>query len=111
MAERCVLVLTTAGSADQADGLAQALVERRLAACVNVVAGVRSTYRWRGVIEREAELLLVIKTVERLFEPVRAAIRELHGYELPEVVCVPLAAGDPDYLRWLEESVRAPSPD
>src|SRR5262245_10016305 len=108
MVERCGLVLTTAGSAEQAERLARELVERRLAACVNVVAGVVSTYRWRGAVEREPELLLVIKTVERLLEPVRAASRELRGYELPEVLWLPAGGGDPAYLGWLVESVLPP---
>jgi periplasmic divalent cation tolerance protein len=94
-------VLTTAGSESEATSLARALVERRLAACVNVVPQIASIYRWKGELARETEWLLLVKTVERRFPEVRAALRELHSYELPEIVAVPIAAGDPDYLAWL----------
>jgi periplasmic divalent cation tolerance protein len=100
--------LTTAGSDAQADGLARALVERRLAACVNVVSGVCSVYRWKGDVEREDERLLMIKSDRVHFEALRLAIRELHSYQTPEIVALPLVASDPDYLAWLEESLKSP---
>jgi periplasmic divalent cation tolerance protein len=99
------LVLTTAGSDEQAVGIARGLVERRLAACVNVVSLGCSIYRWKGKIEEEEEKLLIIKTAERLFPRVRDAIRELHSYEVPEVLAIPIRNGDPDYLSWLGESL------
>jgi len=95
------LALTTAGSNEQADTLARALVERRLAACVNIVRGVCSVYRWKGDVTREEEQLLLIKTSERLLPEVRRTIRELHTYEVPEFVALPIRDGDPDYLAWL----------
>jgi periplasmic divalent cation tolerance protein len=100
------IVVTTAGSEEQAARIASALVERRLAACVNVVGQVCSTYRWKGAIEREDEKLLLIKTEQRRLDEVMAAIRELHTYELPEAIALPVEQGDPAYLRWLSESVR-----
>ncbi len=99
--ERHILVLTTAGSDEQAEQLARALVERRLAACVNMVGGVCSVYRWEGQIEREEEKLLIIKTAARLFDRVRETIRELHSYDVPEILAVPIDDGDPDYVAWL----------
>jgi len=99
------LVLTTCGNREVADRLAGALVERRLAACVNVLPGVSSTYRWQGQIERDEEVLVLIKTLQRKLDAVAAAIREISGYELPEVVAVDIAGGSADYLAWVAESV------
>ena len=105
--ERFQLVLTTAGSEEQARSIARELVDRRLAACVNIVAHVCSVYRWEGQVQEEDEKLLVIKTAQRLFPRVREAIRELHSYDVPEVIAIPLAAGDESYLRWLADCLTA----
>jgi len=99
------LVLTTAGSDAQADAIARALVERRLAACVNIVGETCSVYRWQGEVVREQEKLLVIKSAPQLFPQLCEAIRELHSYELPEVLALPVDAGEPRYLAWLAESL------
>ncbi len=104
MSER-LLVLTTVARAEDAERLAEELVGRRLAACVNVLPGVRSIYRWKGAIEREEERLLLVKTRADRFEALREAILSLHPYEVPEVVAVPIEAGSAAYLRWLDESV------
>jgi len=100
-----VIVMTTAGSDDQAEQLARALVERRLAACVSIVNDLCSVYRWRGAVQRESERLLLIKTSRALFERVRGALRELHSYEVPEVLALPVLDGDADYLAWLDEQL------
>jgi|SRR5438874_12924388 len=100
-----LLVLTTSGSKIEARKIAEALVERKLAACVNIVPGIMSVYRWEGKIAESAEYLLLIKTVERHEEQLRAAIRELHSYDLPEFVTVSVKSGCADYLKWLEDSV------
>jgi periplasmic divalent cation tolerance protein len=100
-----VVALSTVGSAEEADRLARALVERRLAACVNVVPGVVSHYRWRGELQRDEERLLVIKTRAERIEALRDALRELHPYELPELVAFEISAGSPEYLKWLDEGV------
>lgn len=97
------LVFATAGSADEARRIAQALVERKLAACVNMVPGVTSIYRWKGQVEEAAEWLLLIKTTETLFPRVREAIRELHSYELPECISISVEDGLPEYLSWIGE--------
>ena len=103
--DQFVLVMTTAGSEEQAVQIARGLVERRLAACVNVSSLGCSVYRWDGKIQEEEEKLLIVKTSERLFERVRQTIRELHSYEVPEVLAIPIRGGDRDYLRWLGESL------
>ena len=100
------LVLTTAGSREEAEKIAQALVERRLAACVNLVGPVQSVYRWQGKVETSAEHLLVIKTTAGLFDAVAKAIRELHSYELPECLEIPIEEGSAEYLSWIEANVR-----
>ncbi|HEY7923562.1 MAG TPA: divalent-cation tolerance protein CutA [Vicinamibacteria bacterium] len=100
-----VVALSTVGSAEEADQLARALVERRLAACVNVVPGVVSHYRWQGELQRDEERLLVIKTRVERIEALRDALRELHPYELPELVAFEITAGSEAYLKWLDEGV------
>ena len=100
-----LLVLTTAGSEAEARKIAQALVERGLAACVNIVPRIQSVYRWEGKIEHAEEYLLLIKTVKAREEQVRAAICELHTYGLPECIAIPIASGSADYLKWLSDSV------
>jgi periplasmic divalent cation tolerance protein len=100
-----LLVLSSVGGAEDAERIAHALVERRLAACVNVVPGVVSVYRWKGAIERDEERLLLIKTRADRFAALRDAILELHPYEVPEIVALPVGEGSPAYLAWLDESV------
>lgn len=102
---RYAVVLTTAGSEEVASRIARALVERRLAACVNILPGARSFYRWRGGVSDDPEVLLVVKTAEDLLPAVQRAVRELHTYELPEGILLPVQGGDPAYLAWLEESL------
>jgi periplasmic divalent cation tolerance protein len=100
-----LLVLTTAGSEMEAQKIAQTLVERRLAACVNIVPRIQSVYRWEGRVEQAEEYLLLIKTVKAREEQVCAAIRELHSYDLPECIAIPIESGCADYLKWLSDSV------
>lgn len=95
------LVLSTAGSDEQAREIARELVERRLAACVSIVGGVCSVFRWEGAVNVEDEKLLLIKTRRDRFEQLRAAIRELHSYDVPEVLSLSVDEGDADYLAWL----------
>jgi periplasmic divalent cation tolerance protein len=101
-----LVVLSTVAGGEDAERIARSLVERRLAACVNVVAGLTSVYRWKGAIEAEQERLLVIKTRADRFEALRAAIVSLHPYEVPEVIALPVAAGHEPYLAWLDENVK-----
>jgi len=97
----CV-VLCTCPDEDVAERIASAIVEERLAACVNRIAGVVSTYRWQGQIHRDSEQLLVIKTTRERFEVLRERIVSLHPYDLPEVIAVDVVAGFDRYLPWIE---------
>jgi len=99
-----IIVFCTVDSEELGEQIAAALVEAREAACVNIISGVRSIYRWEGKLCRDAELLLIIKTVQEKFETVRETIRRIHTYQVPEVIAVPITAGDADYLKWLRES-------
>jgi periplasmic divalent cation tolerance protein len=98
------LVLTTAGSADEAKKIAHTLVERRLASCVNIVPRIESVYRWQDKVESAEEWLLMIKARASVFERVRDAIEELHSYDLPECIMLEIAEGDKKYLEWLERN-------
>ena len=100
-----VLVLTTAGREAEAQNIANQLVERRLAACVNIVSRIQSVYRWEGKVETAEEFLLIIKTTKARSVDVKAAIRVLHSYELPECIVISMEDGSAEYLRWIEESV------
>ena len=99
------IVLTTAGSEEQAEAIARMLVEKRLAACVNVTAQIKSFYRWKGKVVEDEEHLLLIKTEAALFDKLRDAIREIHSYEMPDILMIPVDAGDPAVLGWITESV------
>jgi periplasmic divalent cation tolerance protein len=98
-------VLTTVGSEEEAERIAAALVERRLAACVQVLGPIVSTYRWRGEIETAREWQCLAKTEARRYEGVETAIRELHSYEEPEIVATPIVAGSAGYLGWVSQNV------
>ena len=100
-----LLVLTTAGSENEARKIAHAMVERKLAACVNIVPGIHSVYRWEGKVESAEECLLIIKTTRSGEQQVRTAIRELHSYELPECMAVGIVGGSQEYLQWISASV------
>jgi periplasmic divalent cation tolerance protein len=100
-----IVVYVTAGSPPEAENLAQTLVSEKLAACVNRIRSVQSTYRWQGQIEQSDEELLIIKTRKELFSALEKRVRELHSYSVPEIIAVPLLAGSAGYLGWLGEQV------
>ncbi|MDP2168585.1 MAG: divalent-cation tolerance protein CutA [Thermodesulfovibrionales bacterium] len=100
----CIVVFVTAPSEEEAAKMARALVEERLAACVNIIKGIRSIYRWEGKIVDDAEALMVIKTKKALFDALIKRVKELHAYSVPEVIAMPIAAGSEDYLGWLAEA-------
>jgi periplasmic divalent cation tolerance protein len=104
-----LVVLSTVGTAEDAERIARALVEGGLAACVNVVPAVVSLYRWKGRVERDEERLLVIKTRAERFAALKQALISLHPYEVPEVVALAIADGHAPYLEWLDESVAGAS--
>jgi len=100
------VVLTTCGSLEEARKIARAFIERRLAACVNIVPQVESVYRWQGKVETATEWLLVIKTTADRFVPLRDVLQELHSYETPECIAIEITDGSAAYLEWIGESVR-----
>jgi periplasmic divalent cation tolerance protein len=100
------LVLCTVGDDQEAQRIAEALVQRQEAACVNAIPGVRSVFSWKGEICSEAEQLLLIKTTRMALEAVKRTVRELHSYELPEILAVPVGEGDGEYLRWVRRTVK-----
>ncbi len=101
MSETVIVVITNLPDRAAALGLARELIARRLAACVNVLAECTSVYRWRGEVENATETPVLIKTRSALFTEVEAAIRELHPYELPEIIAVPVTCGSSGYLDWV----------
>ena len=100
------IVLTTSGSEEEAERIARYLVENLLAACVNVIPQIKSTYRWHNKVESAQEWLLVVKTTTKNFDSVRDAIRGLHSYELPECISIPIDDGSVAYLQWIGDSVK-----
>jgi len=102
-----LVVLITASSPEEGEAIACALVEEKLAACVNVIPGMTSLYRWRGELQKEGEVLLVVKSRRGLFDRLAARVRELHSYQVPEIIALPVILGDEDYLRWLSEATQA----
>ena len=105
--ERAVFVYTTYPSIVEAERAGRALVERRLAACVNILPGMISHYWWQGAIERAEEVVMIIKTRAGLAEPVRAAVKEMHSYTTPAVLVIPIETVDPDYHAWIVSETRA----
>jgi periplasmic divalent cation tolerance protein len=101
-----VQVLTTAGSEEEADRIGAALIEARLAACVQVVGPIVSRYRWRGELEQAREWQCLAKTEARLFPEIEAAIRAAHSYEEPEIIAIPILAASAGYLAWISDSLR-----
>ena len=103
-----LLVFTNAPDRDVATRIAQTLVDKRLAACVNILPGCTSVYRWQGEVERAEEVPMLIKTRGARFHELEAAIRQLHPYELPEIIAVPVTQGLPDYLDWVTSETAIP---
>ncbi len=99
-----IVVVTTVGTEEQALDIAHHLVRNRLAACVNILPGVRSVFRWKGKVNDDGEFLLLAKTVREKFEAVRRAIKELNAYELPEILAFPAAFADAAFSKWVVES-------
>ncbi len=102
-----IIVLTTCNSSEISSLIAETLIHNKLAACVNIIKGVESVYQWQGKIEHEKEILLIIKTRESLFFRVEQTIQELHSYELPEIIAVPIKTGEKNYLNWIQSATLA----
>lgn len=102
---RHLLVITTVGSDEEAAELGRSLVEKKLVACVNVVGPVRSFYTWKGQLQDDSERLLFMKTRADRFNELELAVRELHPYEVPELIAVPIERGAASYLSWVDANV------
>lgn len=100
-----IVVLVTCASAEEAARMARELIARRLAACVNLLPGVRSVYHWKGSVEEAEETLLMIKSARPLFDELKAAIARLHSYEVPEIVALPIVEGAASYLEWMDREL------
>ncbi|MCK9594754.1 MAG: divalent-cation tolerance protein CutA [Candidatus Omnitrophica bacterium] len=100
-----IIVLITAKDKKQARRIADELVRFKLAACVNIVGDVRSIFIWQGKTERQAEVILIVKSTKARFKAIVKMVKSLHSYEVPEVIAVPIIDGSGDYLRWIDESV------
>ncbi len=98
-----VMVYVTASSEEEAGKIAKALLETKLAACVNIVKNVRSIYRWQGKVEDGSEVLMIVKSRRGLFGRLCDAIRKIHSYSVPEIIALPIIEGSEDYLKWLEQ--------
>ena len=106
--ERAVFVYTTYPSIVEAEQAGRTLVERRLCACVNILPGMVSIYRWQGVVERGDEIVMLIKTRASLAERVRAAVKDMHSYTTPAILVIPLESVDPDYHAWIVKETGSP---
>ncbi len=106
MADEVFVVMSTFPSLEEARRVGRQLVEEALVACVNLVPGIESIYRWKGALQTESEVLLLMKTTSMCLAPLQARLRELHPYEVPELVALPVASGMPAYLQWVVDSCR-----
>ena len=105
MREDCIVVLITTGNKEEAEEIGSTLVEQSLAACANILPKVSSIFRWEGKICRESEVMLIVKTTAAKFDRVTEAVKELHSYDLPEIIALSIEKGSEDYLNWVRESV------
>ena len=101
-----IVVYINTPNEDEAANIAQALVESRLAACVNIVKNIRSIYSWKGKIEDDSEVLMIVKTRKTLFDKLSNMVINLHSYDVPEVIAIPIIDGSANYLTWLRESTK-----
>ena len=101
-----ILVLITASSMEEGEKIAGVLVEEGLAACCNIIHGIRSVFKWKGEICKENEVLLLVKTKASIFEKLEERVKKLHSYEVPEIIAIPIEAGLKDYLNWMDEALK-----
>lgn len=103
-----IVVFSACASEEEAGRIAESLVEKRLAACVNLIPSVQSVYRWKGGLERSAETVLLIKSNRECFEQLRLELEKMHSYEVPEAVALAVVDGSPSYLEWIDRELRRP---
>lgn len=101
-----IVVFITSPNEDEAAMIASALVEEKLAACVNIIRNIRSIYTWQGKVEDDTEVLMIAKTQKSLFDSLKNRVKELHSYDVPEIIALPVVAGSKDYLNWIRESTK-----
>ena len=101
-----IVILITTKDSDEADKIAVALTQEKLIACANIVKGVQSVFWWEGKVDYSEETLMIIKSEERLFDKIVEKVKSLHSYSVPEVIALPIIGGNPDYLKWINESLR-----
>ena len=106
MQNKYIQVVTTISGKRGAEKIAKSLIDKRLAACVQILGPIKSIYRWKGKIETAKEWVCVIKTRADLYKKVEAAIKKIHPYEVPEIIALPIIAGDKPYLRWIDAALR-----
>jgi len=99
-----IIVFITAPNEAEAEKIAKALVEERLAACVNITKDIRSIYRWQGKIEDDREIFMIIKTRKDLFEALSIRVKEIHSYDVPEIIALPIVEGSKEYMQWIKDS-------
>jgi periplasmic divalent cation tolerance protein len=104
--EDALLILTNMPDAQSAQSMAHSLVERKLAACVNILPGVKSVYRWQGNVEQADEVTLLIKSTQARYAEVEDAIKSMHTYSVPEIIAVPIVKGLPAYLNWIKQETK-----
>jgi len=104
MKSKSVVVLVTASSKSEAVKISKRLLEKKLAACINLVSPVESSYWWKGKMEKSREVLLIIKTRKSLVKKLVSAVRAVHSYTVPEIIALPVVAGSRDYLEWIDEN-------
>lgn len=100
-----IVSIITVGDPKEAEGIARRLVEERLAACVNIVPGIKSVYRWEGKVEEGSECMLIVKSEESVFERLKKRVLELHSYEVPEIIALEISDGLKSYLDWIKSNV------
>lgn len=100
-----IIILTTVSSKKEAELIGSKLIDKELAACVNIIPNIKSIYYWEGKINKDSEYLLIIKTVKRAEEDIFENIRKLHSYDTPEMISIPITGGEKSYLNWLSKSV------
>jgi periplasmic divalent cation tolerance protein len=104
---RGVVILVTCASREEADKISSCLVEKKLAACANIIHGINSIFRWQGKVDSAKESLLIIKSGEDKINSIIREVKSLHSYEVPEIIALPIIGGSKDYLKWLDDSITA----
>jgi len=100
-----IVLLSTCETQEEASSIARHLVDKKLAACVNIIAGARSIYRWKGAVEEASEFILLIKSRRDAFPQLRAELAKMHSYEVPEIIALPIVDGSESYLAWIDREI------